>query len=325
MQKQYDVYGIGSALMDFLIEVDEELLTKLNLKKGDMHLVEHQQSLDLLKQIKEYNMKIAPGGSSANTLAGISLLGGKVVFCGKVGDDEHGYLYEKKTIGSNIKSNIAKTKTLTGNTITFITPDSERTFATHLGAALELTKEDLFEDDIKASKILHVEGYQLEDPNLRKTTLHAMEIAKANNTLISIDLADPGLVERNKEDLKKMVKDYANIVFANEKEAEKFTGKNPLEALDEISTMADIAIVKIGDKGSWIKRGQEKAFIEAYEVDAMDTTGAGDMYAAGFLYGYCNSLPLDKCGKIGSYVASKVVSQIGARLDTISKEDLEKL
>jgi len=325
MEKQYDVYGIGSALMDFLIEADEELLSQFNLKKGNMHLIDEQQSIDFMKRIKEYNMKIAPGGSSANTLAGISLLGGKVVFCGKVGDDEQGYLYEKKTCNDNTKSNIAKGSCITGHTITFITPDSERTFATHLGAAMELKKEDLFEEDIKASKILHIEGYQLEDPNLRSTTLHAMEIAKANGTKISIDLADPGLVERNKEDLKKIVADYADIVFANEEEAKAFTGLEPEEALKSISDMSEIAIVKLGKLGSWIKRGQEKAFVDAYKVDAIDTTGAGDMFAAGFLYGLCNEMDLEKSGKIGSYIASKVVSQIGARLDEISKEELDKL
>ncbi|MBU0616071.1 MAG: adenosine kinase [Nanoarchaeota archaeon] len=325
MQKQYDVYGIGSALMDFLIEADEELLKQFNLIKGNMHLIDEQQSVEFMKKVKEYNMKIAPGGSSANTLAGISQLGGKVVFCGKVGDDENGYLYEKKTVESNIKSNISKGNVITGHTITFITPDSERTFATHLGAAMQLTKEDLFEEDIKDSKILHVEGYQLEDPNLRATTLHAMSIAKANNTKISIDLADPALVSRNKDDLKSIVTEYADIVFANEEEAKAFTGKDGEAALIIIAKMAEIAIVKLGAKGSWIQKGPEKTFIAAHKVNAVDTTGAGDMFAAGFLYGYSKDMDLEQCGKIGSYIASLVVSQIGARLDTIPTDFLKNL
>ena len=323
--KEYDVYGIGGALMDFLIEADEELLSQLNLKKGHMHLIEEKESVELLKKIKEYNMKIAPGGSSANTLAGIAILGGKVVFCGKVGDDKHGYLYEKKMVDGNVKSNISKTKVLTGHAISFITPDSERTFATHLGAAMHLKKEDLFEEDIKKSKILHIEGYQLEDENLRSTSMHAMKIAKANDTKISIDLADPGLVERNKDDLMNIVKNYADIVFVNEAEAKAFTGVEEEHALDEISKLTDIAVVKIGERGSLIKRDDEIIRVLAYKVEAIDTTGAGDMYAAGFLYGLSKGYGLEKCGKIGAYVASKVVSQIGARLDKISKKDIENL
>jgi len=322
--KEYDVYGIGSALMDFLIEADEELLRQFSLKKGNMHLIDENASAELLKKIKEYNMQIAPGGSSANTLAGIALLGGKVVFCGKVGDDEHGYMYEKK-MSETIRSNISKTNILTGHAITFITKDSERTFATHLGAALHLKKEDLIEEDIKKSKILHIEGYQLEDKNLRETSLHAMEIAKNNNTKVSIDLADPGLVKRNKEDLRNIVKKYADIVFANENEAKAFTGKDEEAALDEISKLAEIAIVKIGRKGSLVKKGDKIIKVPCYKVKAIDTTGAGDMYAAGFLYGLCKNYDLEKCGKLGAYVAAKVVEQIGARLDKISKEEIDKL
>jgi len=321
--KEYDVYGIGSALMDFLIEADEELLKQFNLKKGNMHLIDEKASIELLKKIKEYNMEIAPGGSSANTLAGIALLGGKVVFCGKVGDDEHGHMYEKK-MAKNIKSNISKTNVLTGHAITFITKDSERTFATHLGAALHLKKEDIIEEDIKKSKILHIEGYQLEDKGLREASLHAMEIAKKHDTKVSIDLADPGLVERNKEDLMNIVKKYADIVFANENEAKAFTGKDEEEALDEISKMVDIAIVKIGEKGSFIKK-DKIIRIPGFKVKAVDTTGAGDMFAAGFLYGLCKDYDLEKCGKIGAYVAAKVVEKIGARLDKISKEEIDKL
>jgi len=323
--KEYDVYGIGSALMDFLIEVDEALLSQFNLKKGNMHLIDKAASADLLKKIKEYNMKIAPGGSSANTLAGIALLGGKVVFCGKVGDDEHGYLYEKKMVEGNIKSNIGKADVITGHAITFITPDSERTFATHLGAAMHLKKEDIIEEDIKKSKILHIEGYQLEDPDLRATTLHAMDIAKANDTQISIDLADPGLIERNKEDLKNIVEKYANIVFVNEAEAKAFTGFEEEDALNELIKVTDIAIVKIGERGSLIKKGDEMIKVPAYPVKAVDTTGAGDLYAAGFLYGLCQNQSLEKCGKMGAYVASKVVAQIGARLESLSQEEIAKL
>lgn len=323
--KEYDVYGIGSALMDFLIEANEQVLTQFGLKKGGMHLIDEKQSAEMLRKIKEYNLKIAPGGSSANTLAAIALIGGKVVFCGKVGDDEHGYLYEKRMQEGRVRSNIAKGPAATGHAITFITPDSQRTFATHLGAAMHLKKEDLFEEDITKSKVLHIEGYQLEDKNLRETALHAMGIAKRNGTKISIDLADPGLIERNRDDLTAMVKQYADIVFANEEEAMAFTGKDAETAVQELAQDAEIAIVKQGAKGALIAAEGKVIAISAYKTEAVDTTGAGDVFAAGFLFGLTHGMPLEKSGKMGAYLAAKVVSKIGARLDTVTKEELAGL
>ena len=189
--KKYDVFGIGSALMDILVEVDEKQLLEFDLKKGGMRLVDESQAVQILDKISHLKPKLAPGGSAANVLAGIANMGGNVVFCGKVGRDEHGLIYEQKMIDGNVNPRISKADRITGNAITFITPDFERTFATHLGAALLLEKEDVFEEELKASKFLHVEGYQLEG-NLKNTALHAMELAKKNDVKISIDLADAG-------------------------------------------------------------------------------------------------------------------------------------
>ena len=182
--KKYDVYGIGNALMDFLIETDESQLDKLNLKKGNMHLTDESHSSKILEHVKTLgNIKIVPGGSSANTITSIAQLGGKVIFCGAVGNDENGNLYENKMKQDRINCKIAKTSNKTGHAITFITPDSQSTFATHLGSVVELEKEDIFVEDIKASKILHIEGYQLEDKNLKNVAIHAMNIAKRNTRL----------------------------------------------------------------------------------------------------------------------------------------------
>ena len=333
--KEYDVFGIGSALMDFLIEIEEDKIIEMDLKKGEMQLIDEEKSKELLKKLKEYSVKTAPGGSSANTLAGIASLGGNVVFCGKVGNDPHGEIYEQKSKDCGVCTRISRhPEKLTGHAITFITPDSERTFATHLGAAMHLAEEDVFEEDIAKSKILHIEGYQLEDPKLRKTALHAMGIAKKNKTMISIDIADPGLVKRNLEDLKNIIKEHADIVFANEQEASAFTGKeDSTEALEEISKFCQIAIVKIGKDGSLIKQkkkveeSKESPIIKIppFTVNAVDTTGAGDMYAAGVLFGIAKNLPLERAGKIGSWAASKVVAQIGARLSICLKDEIENL
>ena len=322
---EYDIFGIGSALMDFLIEVGDNQLLDLDLKKGNFHLIDEDHSKKLLEKIKKHKVKTSPGGSSANTLYGAALLGSNVVFCGKVGKDVHGDIYEEKLTKGKVKPKLGRSEKITGHAITFITPDSERTFAVHLGASLHLKKEDVFFEDLGKSKILHVEGYQLEDKGLRSVSLHAMEFAKKNNIKISLDLGDPGIVSRNKEDLKKMIKKYADIVFANEDEAEALTGLEPEEALDEISKLVDIAIVKVGKDGSYIKEKDKIHRIKGYEAKAVDTTGAGDMFAAGVLYGISKGEDLKVAGNIGSYFASKVVEQIGARLGKIDEKELTRL
>lgn len=326
-KKEFDVFGIGSALMDFLIEIDENELLEMDVKKGEMHLIDEEKSKMLLNKLKNYSVKTAPGGSSANTMAGIAILGGNAVFCGKVGKDKHGEIYEQKSKDYGVCTRIKKhDEKATGHAITLITPDSERTFATHLGAAMHLEKEDVFDDDIAKSRILHIEGYQLEAQKLRETALHAIQIAKKSNTLVSIDLADPALVKRNLDDLKKIVKEHADIVFANEEEAKAFAEvEGEKEALDIISKMCSIAIVKIGSKGSMIKHNDNVYVIPPFKVSAVDATGAGDMYAAGVLFGIAKGMPLNRAGKIGSWAASKVVSQVGARLSMCLKDEVKEI
>ena len=323
--KKYDVVGIGNALLDFIVEVDDGILAEMNLAKGQFTLIDKEKSKELLKKLEKHEVKTAPGGSSANTLAGVSVLGGNAVLIGKVGKDKHGDIYEQKTsdCGVNVKFSRHKSE-MTGHCITFITPDAERTFATHLGAALHLRKKDIFEKEIKASKILHTEGYQLEDPILKEAAVHAMKIAKKNGIKVSIDLSDPGLIGRNLEPIKKLVKDYADIVFVNEIEAEVLTGKKDEEALHEIYDMCEIAVVKLGEKGSLIKANNIIYKIPINKVKVVNTNGAGDAYAAGILYSIANNISIEKAGKIAAYISSQVVASTGARLDRSLKEEIKK-
>jgi sugar/nucleoside kinase (ribokinase family) len=325
---KYDVFGIGNALMDFLVEIREDEFVELDLKKGQFHMIDAERSKKILKMIEEQEKKItlAPGGSAANTLHGIALLGGNVVFCGKVGKDKHGDIYEQKIVQNGVKSNISRCdRDITGHALTFVTPEGERTFAVHLGASVNLQKEDVFFDDLIESRILHVEGYQLEDRKLSEVLMHAMQFAKKNDVKISIDLSDPGVVSRNKNKIIGIVKDYADIVFANEEEAKAFTGKEGGDALADIGGMSEIAVVKFGKEGSLVKKRDEIYRIEGVKAKAIDTTGAGDMYAAGFLYGLCKGYDIKVCGSLGSYFAAKVVEQIGARLDKIDVKDIENI
>jgi len=323
--KKYDVVGIGSPLLDFIVEVDENILAEINLKKGQMHLIDERESRNILKRLEKHKVKIAPGGSSANTLAGVSALGGSAVFLGKIGNDKHGDIYEQRTTEDGVNSKLSKHDSAkTGHSITFITPDSERSFATHLGAALHLRKEDVFESDIKDSKILHIEGYQLEDVKTKAACLHAMKIAKNNKVKVSIDLSDPGLIGRNLNELKNIVKEFADIVFVNETEAEAFTGEKEEKALHKIYDMCEIAIVKLGDNGSLIKADNMLYRIPVYKTNVVNKNGAGDMYAAGIIYGLANKINIEKAGNIAAYAAAKVVSSKGARLEKDFKEKVKK-
>jgi len=322
---KYDIFGVGSALMDFLIEVDEDELIELKLKKGQFHLIEEEYAKKLLKKIEKYRVKISPGGSSANTLYGVAMFGGNVVFCGKVGKDNYGDIYEKKMLESGVRPRLARSEKATGHAITFITPDRERTFAVHLGAALHLEKNDILFEDLKESRILHIEGYQLEDKRLRQVSLYTMQFAKAHNTKVSIDLGDPGIVARNRASIKELVEKYADIVFANKEETNALVGLAPPEALNEMARLSEIAIVKVGRDGSYIKQNNKVYKIPSYEAETVDTTGAGDMFAAGVLYGICAGYSLEICGHIGSYFAAKVVEEIGARLEHINQKEVEEL
>jgi sugar/nucleoside kinase (ribokinase family) len=321
---EYDVIGMGSALLDFTVMVNDEDLARLGLKKGEMLLVDADRSREILAGLEEKTKVITPGGSSANTLAGISVLGGNGIFLGKVGNDSHGDRYIEDTELSGVKTEIGRHNSMTGHAITLITPDSERTFATHLGAALQLSRDDVNHSHIRNSKIIHIEGYLFEPPGLREACMAALETARKNNVLVSIDLSDPGLIGRIRPVFDQVIQEYANIIFVNEEEAKAFTGKERRDALEQIARHCDFAVVKLGPEGSIIKTGGEVYSIPVYRTDLVNTNGAGDMYAAGVLYGLARGLSPERCGRIGSYVSSRVVSQVGARFPgKISAQDIE--
>lgn len=318
---EYDVMGIGSALLDFTVMVEYGDLARLGLKKGEMLLIEADRSREILAGLAGKPMDITPGGSSANTLAGISVLGGKGIFLGSVGNDSHGDRYIEDTELIGVKAEIGRHDSMTGHAITFITPDSERTFATHLGAALLLRSDDVRESDVRNSKIIHIEGYLFEPPGLREACMAALEMAKKNEVLVSIDLSDPGLIDRIRPVFDRVIRDYADIIFVNEDEARAFTGRERVDALEELARHCDFAVVKIGSEGSLIKTGGTVYLIPANKTDVVNTNGAGDMYAAGVLYGLARGYSPDRCGRIGSYVSSKVVSQVGARFPGVISVD----
>ena len=317
--------SIGNPLMDILIEVEEGFLKELNLVKGNMHLLNEDEIIKIEKKLDKDKIKIAPGGSEANTLVALSMLGHRVVYFGKVGRDDQGDNYHKKLIERGVISKVIKVDGMTGRAITFITPDSERTFATHLGVATMLEDNEINEADIIEAKFLHLTGYVLDGEQTRKAALQALDIAKNNNVKVCLDLADVNVVKRKKEILESIIKEYVDILIANENEARAFTGEEPEKAINILSKLADIAVVKLGEKGSLIKSKNKLIKIAGFKVNAIDTTGAGDIYTAGFLYGLLNNLNLETSGKIASFIASRVVQVRGARLDKMPIEEINRI
>lgn len=327
MNKEYDILGIGNAIVDFLMEVTPEQLNEMKLTKGQFHLVEEDVFKRVMSLLDETKMKVVPGGSCANTIVGTAGMGAKAAFIGKVGNDKYGDLYETTMRNDLVSPILSRAEMITGSAICLVTPDAERTFVVHLGAATSMDEMEPSLDEIKKAKILHVEGYMLDSVALRLVALKAMKIAKENGVKISIDLADPGVVKRNLLEIRKIVKDYGDIVFANEMEAESFTGMNAEKAVHDLADGhgVGIAIVKTGSKGSIIKQNGKITIVEGYKANAVDTTGAGDMYAAGVLYGISQGWELDKSGRLGSYLASKIVEQMGARAEFSLKDEISKM
>ncbi|MFA6334813.1 MAG: adenosine kinase [Bacteroidales bacterium] len=308
------ILGIGNALTDILAVLqDDSLLNYYHLPCGSMQHVDRETGEKIWQTIKPMGAQYVAGGSSANTITGTAVLGMPSTFIGKIGDDELGSLFKSDQARNGIKSILFKGNAASGRAMVFITaPNAERTFAVHLGAAIELVPEDLKLDYFLNHDYFHIEGYLVQNQDLVRK---AVELAREAGLIISIDMASYNVVESNDAFLHDIIENYVDIVFANEMEAQSFTKKEPRQALDEIAKICDIAVVKIGKDGSMIKSGDEYHYIEAWPADTIDATGAGDIYAAGFLFAHSHGLSLKMCGDVGSIVAAKVVEVIGSKID----------
>ncbi|MCD4789844.1 MAG: adenosine kinase [Bacteroidales bacterium] len=307
------VLGMGNALVDIMTALEsDKTLDDFSLPKGSMQLVDHNYSNKVNEGTEGMKKQIASGGSAANTIHGLANMGIETGFVGKVGDDEFGRFFSEDLVKSNIEPKLLKSDTATGKAMALISPDAERTFATFLGAAVELSVDDLKPDQFEGYDYFHIEGYLVQNHALIE---RAVKLAREKGLKVSIDMASYNVVEENVDFLRKILKKHVDIVFANEEEAKAFTGKEPKEALDEFAELCEIAVVKIGKNGSLVKSGEEFYTVGVIEVKSNDTTGAGDLYASGFLYGLINGLPLDKCGYIGSILSGKVIEMIGPKIN----------
>lgn len=307
------ILGMGNALVDIIIKLDsEEHLDRLNLKKGGMCLVDACRAEEILNYFKDKGKVLATGGAASNTINAIASLSVSTAFIGCVGNtDEYGKFYIEDLLNKGVEPFFEKVDISTGTAITLMTPDSERTFATYLGAACTLGTKHLKAEFFQGYKYFHIEGYLVQNYELIET---AMKMAKEAGCKVSFDMASFNMVECHLDFIKHIVKEYVDIAFVNEEEAFAFTGKNDMEALNIIGDLCEIAVVKLGSKGSLIKKDGKMYIIPPTKANCIDTNGAGDGYAAGMLYGLSKSYDLQKCGEIGSLIASKVVETIGPKL-----------
>ena len=307
------ILGIGSALVDILTQIpNEQILTELNLPKGSMTYVDAQTSVEIGKKLAYLGNQMASGGSAANTMSGLAQLGVEAGFLSKIGKDEVGEFFAKQMSETHVKPLMLTSDTPSGRVQALVTADGERTFATCLGAAAEMCADDIQPELLQGWDIFYVEGYLVANPTMLRK---AIETAKAQGMTIAIDLASYNVVEESRDFLLELINNYVDIVFANEKEAFALTGMEPEAALHYIAERCDIAVVKVGAKGAFVQRGNEVITIPPMKADVVDTTGAGDMWAAGFLAGFVKGEPLQKCGMMGAIVAKNIIEVMGAKMD----------
>jgi fructokinase len=310
------ILGIGNAIVDVLAKVNDEFLIKNNLVKGSMKLIDKSEFEKLEKNIKIE--KVVAGGSVANTMAGISYLKGSPSFIGKVNSDKFGNLYKKSLKNINVNFHyIEKKESLpTGTSIILITPDSERTMCTYLGISSHLSADDISKNSILDHELIFLEGYLWDKGNSEKMFKHAINIAKKNKIKIAMSLSDIFCVTRHKQDFYNLLKNDLNILIGNENEINELTGKeNLLASINQLKEFDKLIVVTRSDKGSLAIKNNEVINCESVKVDkVLDLTGAGDLFAAGFLKEYLDKSDIKKCLTIGSIVASKIIQKIGARL-----------
>lgn len=307
------VIGLGNALMDIMTPLEnDDILKQIDFPRGSMQLVDAEKSNEILKLTSHLKSSLASGGSAANTIHAIARLGMEAAFVGKVGKDDFGKLFEEDLVQSRITPSLFYSETETGRAVAMVSPDSERTFGTYLGAAVEMGPQEMTIDVFKGYDLLHIEGYLVFNEKLIEK---AIVTAKEAGLKVSMDLASFNVVEAKLDFLKRMANDYVDIIFANEEEAKAFTGEeNPEKALDMIAELVDISIVKIGKDGSMIKQKGTITKVGVIKADPIDTTGAGDYFAGGFIYGYLNGLTHKQSGEIGALLAGKVIEQMGCHI-----------
>ena len=316
--KKYDVTGIGNALVDIEFKVTDQFFSENGVEKGLMTLVDEERQNALMKAINHAEAKKQAGGSAANTVVAVSQFGGNSFYCFRVANDELGHFYLKDLHDSGVDIALVPESLeegVTGKCLVMVTEDSERTMNTFLGITQNFSVKDIHESAIKDSKYLFIEGYLVTSPNGKEAMLHAKKVAEEAGTKVALTFSDPAMVKYFKSNFDDVIGPGIDLLFANEEEAMLYTGKdNLVEAREEMKKAAKHFVITMGKNGAMIFDGDTFIDIEPYKTNAIDSNGAGDMFAGAFLYGITNGHSYASSGKLASMASSKIVSQFGPRL-----------
>ncbi len=317
------IVGVGSALIDILAHEDEVFLSKTGALKGGMIYV-NKEFIDETLLLSSQPPAIVPGGSACNTVVGVSKLGGAARFVGKCGSGKMGEFFENDLKRQNVEPVLLRSGSPTGRVLSIITPDAQRSMFTFLGASAETTPQEIAQDCFKNAAIVHIEGYLLFNPELISKIL---KTAKKSGARVSLDLASFNVVKESREQLQHIVESYVDILIANEDEALAYTGhRDEARAIQALAADVEIAVLKVGQRGSFIACGGQIVPIQPKTgAPVIDTTGAGDLWAAGFLYGLVNGYALEQCGELGSACGYEVCLVVGANIPDAGWERIRKL
>lgn len=317
------IIGMGNALVDELVRIeDDAVLEQLHLPKGSMQLIDEHEQLLVRERLADKKWVRSVGGCAGNTVMALAHLGASVGFIGKTGEDDASKYFERRLRRLGVELHLLKGTVPSGIAMTLVSPDGERTFGTCLGAAGTLAATELGADQLAGYSYLYIEGYLVQDHALMERAMH---LARQQGLQICLDLASYNLVEAERDFFGMLVSKYVDIVFANEQEARALTGGEPLEALEEIGSQCSVAVITLGSKGALVKKGTEVLqVLPCGATKAVDTTGAGDFFAAGFLYALSCGSSLEKCAMAGSILADYVIRRVGTLL-TKQKWDEIKL
>lgn len=316
--KRYDIYGIGAALVDTEVEVDDTFLQQAGIDKGVMTLVDEARQHELMAHLADHlvGARRASGGSAANSMIATTLLGGRTFFSGKVADDDNGHFYlnDMKNAGVDTPS-VVLPAGITGKCLVMITDDAERTMNTFLGISETLSREQISEDALAASEYLYIEGYLVTSSSGRDAAIHARTLAERHGVKTALSFSDPGIVAHFRDGLQSMVGTQVDIVFCNESEAMSWAGADTLDAaIPALRQTARTFAVTCGSRGAVLFDGNDIITVPGFPVKAIDTNGAGDMFAGAFLFGITHGYSWADAGRLANLAASQVVTHYGPRL-----------
>ena len=315
MDKSYDVVGIGNAIVDVLVQADDDLIDNFELTKGTMALVDEAQAESLYASVGP-GLETS-GGSAANTLAGVAQLGGRAGFIGRVRNDQLGgiFTHDIRSVGARFDTPAATEGPSTARCLILVTPDAQRTMCTYLGASVGLDPADLDLDMVAQAKVLYLEGYLWDSDEAKAAFITAAEVARAHGGEVALSLSDAFCVERHRESFQELVDGHVDILFANEMEITALYKANSFEeAADQVRGRCKLAALTRSEQGSVVLNGAGTHSVAPFQLGPLlDTTGAGDLYAAGFLHAYTQGQAVDACGRLGSLCAGQVVTQLGPR------------